>query len=196
MFKLSITLLNQTEISFESDEAEELRKIVIMALRGLPRDLIQSPTTDVGQPASMTAAAKPKLEPVPVIESPPVEQAFAPAAATKEPSEPLDRNGNGQEESRTPPEFDTEGGQSHFVAFCQKANPMGDMRRVVVATEGANRHFGVDGVSASDLSWLSDFVQPQRNASRTKFGWLERAPGRSGRYSATPLGLSKVLNIS
>jgi hypothetical protein len=76
------------------------------------------------------------------------------------------------------------------------------MRRVVVATEGASRHFGVDGVNADDLAWLFDaagwrrpgnFTQTLRNAARSKFGWLERIPGRSGRYAATALGLSKTL---
>jgi hypothetical protein len=76
------------------------------------------------------------------------------------------------------------------------------MRRVVVAADGASRHFGVDGVNADDLGWLFDavgwrrpgnFTQTLRNAARSKFGWLERIPGRSGRYAATPLGLSKTL---
>ena len=76
------------------------------------------------------------------------------------------------------------------------------MRRVVVAAEGASRHFGVDGVNAEELGWLFDlagwrrpgnFTQTLRNAARSKFGWLERIPGRSGRYAATPLGLSKTL---
>ena len=80
---------------------------------------------------------------------------------------------------------------------------MGDMRRVVVAAEGASRHFGVDGVNAGDLIWLfdmagwrrpGDFTQTLRNAARSKFGWLERIPGRSGRYAATQLGLSITLN--
>ena len=38
-----------------------------------------------------------------------------------------------------------------------------------------------------------NFTQTLRNAARSKFGWLERIPGRSGRYAATPLGLSKTL---
>jgi hypothetical protein len=39
-----------------------------------------------------------------------------------------------------------------------------------------------------------DFTQTLRNASRSKYRWLERIPGRSGRYAATPLGISKTLN--
>ena len=101
-----------------------------------------------------------------------------------------------------PTEVLSESGRADFESFCQNANPLGDMRRVVVATVGANRHFGMDGVNAEDLAWLFDvaswrkpgnFTQTLRNAARSKFGWLERIPGRSGRYAATPLGISKTL---
>ena len=102
----------------------------------------------------------------------------------------------------SPTEFLSESGRADFESFCQNANPLGDMRRVVVAAVGANRHFGMDGVNAEDLAWLFDvaswrkpgnFTQTLRNAARSKFGWLERIPGRSGRYAATPLGVSKTL---
>ena len=71
------------------------------------------------------------------------------------------------------------------------------MRRVVVAAEGAVRFFDTDGVDAEDLGNLfdlagwrrpSNFTQTLRNAARSKFGWLERVPGRSGRYAVTDLG--------
>ena len=89
-----------------------------------------------------------------------------------------------------------------FVAFCQSVNPMGDMRRVVVAAEGAGRFFRAEGVNADELGELFDlagwrransFTQTLRNAARSKFGWLERIPGRSGRYAATDLGRSVTL---
>ena len=76
---------------------------------------------------------------------------------------------------------------------------MGDMRRVVVAADGAGRFFSADGVDAEDLGNLFDlagwrrpgnFTQTLRNAARSKFGWLERVPGRSGRYAVTDLGRS------
>lgn len=130
--------------------------------------------------------------------------------ATKIPLNPPLRNGDFQRSRgngpaappETPPEFLSEEGRRAFAAFCQEANPLGDMRRVVVAAEGAHRHFGVDGVNADDLGLLFDmagwrrpgnFTQTLRNSARSKFGWLERIPGRSGRYAATPLGLSKTL---
>ena len=89
-----------------------------------------------------------------------------------------------------------------FVAFCQSINPTGDMRRVVVAADAANRFFGLDGVHADEVGELFDligwrransFTQTIRNAARAKFGWMERIPGRSGRYAATDVGRSTTL---
>jgi len=74
--------------------------------------------------------------------------------------------------------------------------------RVVVAAEGAGRFFRADGVNADELGELFDlagwrransFTQTLRNAARSKFGWLERIPGRSGRYAATDLGRSVTM---
>ncbi len=90
-----------------------------------------------------------------------------------------------------------------FTAFCQSINPTGDMRRAVVAAEASNRFFGLDGVSADELGELFDlvgwrransFTQTVRNAARAKFGWLERIPGRSGRYAATDFGRAITLS--
>ena len=89
-----------------------------------------------------------------------------------------------------------------FIDFCRAANPLGDMRRVVVAAEGASRYLGMDGVDAEELGRLFDlaawprphnFVQTLRNAARSKFGWLERVPGRAGHYSVTDLGRATAL---
>ena len=76
------------------------------------------------------------------------------------------------------------------------------MRRVVVATEGASRILGYLSVDAEDLAALFDlagwrrphnFTQTLRNAARDKFRWLERVPGRTGKYAATSLGRSVTL---
>ncbi len=84
-----------------------------------------------------------------------------------------------------------------FIKFCDSAHPMGDMRRVVVATEGAQQFLGMDSVGVEELAILfdlagwrrpHDFTQTLRNAARDKFRWLERVPGRAGRYAATDLG--------
>ena len=218
MVKVSISLPNNTQITFESDEAEVLREVVAMALRDLPRDLMQAPATDDKQPASApaekstsvaasalpaaSATPEPEPEPAPATAPPEVAPAAAPVSvAARNPSDLS--NGNGQATAEMPPELLSEEGQRNFVAFCKEANPTGDMRRVVVAVEGASRHFGADGINADDLGWLfdmagwrrpGDFTQTLRNAARSKFGWLERIPGRAGRYAATPLGLSKTLN--
>ena len=214
MVKVSISLPNNAQITFESEESEVLREIVGMALRDLPRELMQSPassTSDVtggatekgtsaAATALSTAAAAIVTEPAP---------AQAPEAPTSRPTPSIARETtrpSTSTESATgevPAEFLSASGRQAFEAFCREANPLGDMRRVVVATEGASRHFGVDGVNAEDLAWLFDaagwrrpgnFTQTLRNAARSKFGWLERIPGRSGRYAATPLGLEKTLN--
>lgn len=89
-----------------------------------------------------------------------------------------------------------------FIDFCRAANPLGDMRRVVVAAEGASRYLAMEGVDAEALGQLFDkvgwprahnFVQALRNAARSKFGWLERVPGRAGHYTVTNLGRATAL---
>ena len=79
---------------------------------------------------------------------------------------------------------------------------MGDMRKVVAAAEGARRHLNMDNVDAWELGHLFDlagwtrphnFTQTLRNAARSKFKWLERVPGRSGRYTTTNEGRIVVL---
>ena len=192
MVKVSISLPNNAQITFESEEAEVLREIVGMALRDLPRELMQSPSpetvggaTEKSTSVATTALSAPLAVPV-----------SAPAATAKASDSGSDAA------AAIPPGFSSETGRAVFTAFCREAAPLGDMRRVVVAAEGASRHFGVDGVNAEELGWLFDmagwrkpgnFTQTLRNAARSKFGWLERIPGRSGRYAATPLGLSKTL---
>lgn len=89
-----------------------------------------------------------------------------------------------------------------FAQFCAAAAPLGDMRKVVVAAEGARRFLNMPSVDAADLAGLFDladwprphnFIQTLRNAARDKYRWLERVPGRSGRYTATQLGRSVTL---
>ena len=89
------------------------------------------------------------------------------------------------------------------MEFCQAASPLGDMRMVVVAAEGARRFLSMDSVDAPDLErlfnlagWRSphSVVQTLRNAARSKFRWLERMPGRTGRYAATAQGRAITLD--
>ena len=76
------------------------------------------------------------------------------------------------------------------------------MRKVVVAAEGAQRFLGMDSVDVTDLAELfelarwrqaHDFIQTLRNAARDNYRWVERLPGRTGRYSVSDLGRSVVL---
>ncbi len=89
-----------------------------------------------------------------------------------------------------------------FIDFCREANPLGDMRRVVVAAEGASRYLGMSGVDAQGLGHLfnlagwpqaHNFTQTLRNSARSKFRWLERVPGRAGYYAVTDLGRKTAL---
>jgi len=95
----------------------------------------------------------------------------------------------------------TKASEDSFIQFCRSVNPLGDMRRVVVAAEGSERFLRADGredgVDAEELSRLFDlagwtqphsFTQTLRNAARSKFRWIERMPGRNGRYWVTERG--------
>ena len=73
---------------------------------------------------------------------------------------------------------------------------------VVVATEGARRFLSMASVDTPELErlfalagWRSphSFIQTLRNAARSKFRWMERLPGRSGRYTVTDLGRATTL---
>ena len=95
--------------------------------------------------------------------------------------------------------------EHEYIAFCQRVNPLGDMRRVVVAAEAADRHLNVQSVDPDELERLftlagwsipHSFVQTLRNAARTKFRWLERIPGQAGHYRVTDTGRSIVLGES
>ena len=206
MVKVSISLPNNTQITFESEESEVLREVVSLALRDLPRDLMQAPASvSPGAPTekSTSLAASelstatsippvPRAEPIPAPET----------TIARETAQPSIGASNRKGTTTVPPEFLSERGATNFTAFCRDAKPLGDMRRVVVAAEGASRHFGVEGITANDLAWLFDlaewrrpgnFTQTLRNSARSKFGWLERIPGRSGRYATTALGRSKTL---
>ena len=89
-----------------------------------------------------------------------------------------------------------------FIEFCRAANPVGDMRRVVVAAEGAQRFLGVSSVDQHALEGLfalagwprpHSLVQTLRNSARAKFQWLERVPGRLGFYTVTDTGRQTAL---
>jgi hypothetical protein len=87
--------------------------------------------------------------------------------------------------------------EQEFIDFCRESNPMGDMRKVVVVAEAASRYLNENMVDCDRLGELFDilgwhrphsFIQTLRNSARSKFRWLERVPGRSGKYMVTEVG--------
>ena len=220
MVKLSISLPNSTQITLESDEPDVINQVLGMLLHGSTTGgalAVASPAvpanghggagekgTDVtpeeppGTPQSVSEShAQPSdglpREVVSQRQSPALAINVTPTAPALPANEPDDRL---MLEAQSPAALED------FTVFCQSANPMGDMRRVVVAAEGASRFFNTDGVNAEELGELFDlagwrransFTQTLRNSARTKFGWLERVPGRSGRYAPTDRGRSETL---
>ncbi|MBM3943490.1 MAG: hypothetical protein FJ316_11340 [SAR202 cluster bacterium] len=190
MVKVSITLPNNAQVTVEAEESEVAHGIVGMVLRDLPLDLLQPRAHENGNGHAPTARPEP-----------------APAAAAHT------APGNGLPESpemekaavvRAARELDAEQSE-RFIRFCQAANPLGDMRRVVVAAEGARRFLGQPDVDMDSLGALFDlagwrrphsFTQTLRNAARSKFRWLERVPGRAGSYTVTEAGRAAALDGS
>ena len=224
MVKVSINLPNSTQISFEADAEEIAHGVVGAVLRDLPRDLMnhvqppdgQSPngsspsappeamddgtevdgvvsaTDEAEQEAGSEDATADNGDSLP---PPPARTGNSPKAAERAPLSPEPRT--------TVADLRAHGEESSFAEFCRSASPMGDMRRVVVAAEGANRILGMTSVDAEDLARLFDlagwrsahnFTQTLRNAARDRFRWLERVPGRAGRYAVTDLGRSATLD--
>ena len=229
MVKVSITLPNNAQITFESEEPEVIHQIVGLVLRDLPRDLMQvshptpgnvngsAPTekgssVDTPQKVEDTAPPPPDILRDPSPEDPGSPEGPAlgiqPEIESSTPHVPALPSTDRFPESAPPDRRKAEqaarsaAAELAFIHFCQSSNPLGDMRKVVVAAEGAAQFLEMDSVSAEDLEELFDrvgwlqphnFTQTLRNAARTKFRWLERVPGRSGHYSVTGLGRSKIL---
>ncbi len=225
MVKVSITLPNNAQITFESEEPGDINQIVGMVLRDLPRDLMQvtypSPSNGNG-PAPLEKSssletpppADPPAAPV-SIDLPPgtledTDAQEGPAPDLPADPEPdlqafIDRSADSAPSDRRKAEQAARSAAADvaFIHFCQSASPLGDMRKVVVAAEGAAQFLEMDSVSAEDLEelfervgWLQphNFTQTLRNAARTKFRWLERMPGRPGHYTVTELGRAKTIN--
>ena len=92
-----------------------------------------------------------------------------------------------------------------FADYCQQVNPLGDMRKVVVAAEAAARYLDLQSVDPDRLAALftlagwpipHSFVQTLRNAARSKFRWMERVAGLNGHYRVSDVGRSIVLGES
>ncbi len=237
MVKVSITLPNAAQITLESEESEVIQQVVSMALRDLPRELMQSsagsdsgkgqaevpqvrsrvtnrPNSKVVEEATVGIVERTGLSAETGGPNTPAASAsgLASGAAAATPGQTRTRRSGAPSPAqprrdsapRDPGTSGTSGtrsaataSQRHFAHFCAAAAPLGDMRKVVVAAEGAKRFLEMPSVDAPDLAGLFDlagwriphnFIQTLRNAARDKYRWLERVPGRSGRYSATELG--------
>jgi hypothetical protein len=212
MVKVSITLPNNAQITFESEEPEVIHEVLGMVLRDLPRDLMQS-TVHVngnggGHSESLTSdsPAEARSESIPPESPSPVTQEASEKSTRKESPASAPRKSTSNKDAvpkRQNVQRRFTDSERNFVAFCQRANPMGDMRRVVVAAEGAGLYLGHESVNSEELGRLFDligwqrphsFVQTLRNSARSKFRWLERVPGRSGQYRVTDLGRRTALS--
>ena len=217
MLKLSITLPNNVLITLESDGTEPVHDVLSLILNSMQTDGPARNDTGVeadihigdrmeksnGVPGSDTGARR--GVPPGISNGIPVDGLHVGI-----PGPAHDAHGNGRngysslERAGSSLDLNRYSSQARqdFVAFCEAVNPTGDMRRVVVATEAADRFFGLEGVTADEVGELFDligwrrannFTQTIRNAARSKFGWLERIPGRAGRYAATDVGRSTTL---
>ncbi len=221
MVKLSITLPNNTMITLECEETGLVHEVLGLVMRDTNPDArsvdlgtaVYAGEDDAGMEKSTSAPDTHDVQ------TPATGQRRANDVAPPQASEIVSHAPNGiasNGDSAVPAGTFAELGddildlgrysqqaQDDFTAFCQAINPTGDMRRVVVAAEGANRFFGLEGITADELGDLFDligwrransFTQTIRNAARAKFRWLERIPGRSGRYAATDLGRATTLS--
>ena len=220
MVKVSITLPNTAQITFEAEETEIIHGVVGIVLRDLPSELTQRLPADGGSLLPTAVEKSTSVASTEVIDRPDMinqDTSDAPITA-RDPSISSRPSARARNQKRAaaqtrPPQAPSPSlvttrndpsaeQQAAFSEFCRSANPLGDMRRVVVATEGASRILGYLSVDAEDLAALFDlagwrrphnFTQTLRNAARDKFRWLERVPGRTGRYAATSLGRSVTL---
>ena len=221
MLKLSISLPNSTQITLESDEFDVVDRVLTMLLNGGIQGTPQAHVPAADATDEQAGAVEKSTD---AVSQPPFHPPHSNEAGSSEPANGMARQFVPQHQptaavpgaAYTPPmipaneseddglflEAYTPEARDDFVAFCQNVNPMGDMRRVVVAADAAGRFFRADGVNADELGELFDlvgwrransFTQTLRNAARSKFGWLERIPGRSGRYAATDLGRSVTM---
>ena len=213
MIKVSITLPNGVQIILESD-SEIVHEILGAALRDLPKELLSAGSPDsngtnqliisqLGDVLSRLQAllsAQNAVRPSKSEEVAPVNGAANPPPV---PGIPTPENlssaaaGTSSYHQDAVPRFLAEATEDSFIQFCRSVNPLGDMRRVVVAADGAERFLRADGVDAEQLSRLFElagwnqphsFTQTLRNAARSKFRWIERTPGRNGRYWVTEKG--------
>ncbi len=216
MVKVSISFPNNTQITVESEDPEVLPAMLAKVLRELPGDLVLSSMSPGMSPGGQVyerhAVGVVSGSNVAALSGADVEEVSPLGEALEtEPSTPHNGSSAGLEryrESSAPDRVRAQqaahsaAAELAFVQFCQSVNPMGDMRKVVVAIEGAARFLQMTSVDEQELQTLFDLVgwrqpnsfpQTLRNAARSTFRWLERVPGRAGHYTVTDLGRTTIL---
>ena len=183
MLKVSISLPGSALITLEAEQSEVFQQVVGLALKELPTEIMRM---HIGVRPSTNSEEEGKD----VAISTSVSELVSPRNQDQGPNVFFE-----SPEGRTAVE-------DSYVRFCTSLAPLGDMRRVVLAAEGARTYLGMGSVSESELGYLFDlagwqrpsgFVQTLRNAARSKFRWLERVPGMAGYYSVTEVGRMIVI---
>ena len=185
MLRISISFPDKTTITIESTESEMSQEVLRMVLREFPKE--------IGHTQSQSHQPGPELTTDIGYSISPTKHSYdaRPDNTSREMSD-LSQN------SYTVDHVSTQA----YVEFCKFQSPLGDMRKVVVAAEGASRFLGMTSISENELGQLfkiagwkepTDYLQCLRNAARSKFRWLERVPGKSGYYYVTQLGTDRVL---
>ena len=184
--KLNINFPNGISISIEanSEEYSAVLESVLSALKIWPNSSFRTSNVDescrIDPPAVQTDVAQDR-------------QPLAELACEKQSNLDIGISSSGRHVL-----CDSES-EDDFVQFCNSFNPLGDMRKVVVVADGAERFLNLKGIDSEELGLLfdligwphpHDFGQTLRNAARSKFRWLEGMPGRTGRYGITQTGRS------
>ena len=188
--KVIISLPNNAAITLEASDPQLCHEVIGRALRELPLELAQLSFT--GPSAKDEKERDSSVAAVHLAE----ERDSSLAAVHL----PKGREGSGGPIGVTSGRV----GRSEraFGEFCSGLSPVGDMRRVVVAAEGARRLLETLQISPRELEELfqlagwpkpKDMVQTLRNAARSSFRWLERVPGRQGYYTVSERGRREVM---
>ena len=200
VLKLSVTLPGGAVISLETSDPNLYQEVIGMAFRELPKNLLQT-SPDGAPPAPMPEVSKDAYS----IEAPSdgkvseAEATAIAATAADAANEVAAPAPSGEDEEAGREMGDNE---ESFARFCESLAPISDMRRLVVATEGARRFLNIESVSENELGALfdmagwrqpGDFPQTIRNAARSKIGWVERVPGTTGYYAITQVGRNSVI---
>lgn len=92
--------------------------------------------------------------------------------------------------------------EKRFLEYCKEQDPVGDMRKIIVVSEGAKKYLGINMISIKELellfnkaNWVipKNAVQTLRNTARRTFSWTERVTNQPGYYIVTDKGRQAIL---